>query len=135
MKELIKEYEKWNVYKERNFIKPFNNLVEVWKLLHNDDFISKINDDKKFFMFIRKKLFWILDNNEENDYLLFKAFPEGETNDRLISISDQVLLIYFEENLSFADLCGISFRNDEHNSIVSYSINSKRGLDTKAPLN
>ncbi len=135
MEDLLKQYRKWSPLKEREIIKPFATLEEVWLLLHNDEFISKIHSDRKFLIFIRKKLFWILEENKDDVYLMFKRFDVGESDEALISIADQVLLTYFENNLVFLDLCKISSRNDEYNSLRAYSINSKRGSDYKSPLN
>ena len=135
MKSLLKEYEKFSSFKERNMIKPFPDLGKVFKLLHNDSFISKIHEDKKFFMFIRKKLFWVLDTDYNDQYLVFKGFIESETDELLVSIADQVLLTYFEDELSFLSLCNISIKNDEYNSITAYFINSRRGGKEKAVLN
>lgn len=135
MKHLLDQYKKWSPFKEREIIKPFSTLQEIWLLLHNDEFVSKIQSDEKFLIFIRKKLFWVLDENKESAYLMFKGFDQGESNNLLISIADQVLITYFEDNLNFLDLCKISLRNDGYNSLRAYSINSKRGTDQKFPLN
>lgn len=135
MEYLLDQYKKWSPLKEREIVKPFSTLQELWVLLYNDDFISEVHSDERFLIFIRKKLFWILDENKEDAYLMFKGFDEGESDDTLISITDQVLLTYFEDNLTFLDLCKISSRNDGYNSLRAYSINSKRGTDQRSPLN
>ena len=136
MEELLMQYRKWSPLKEREIIKPFPTLEEVWILLHNDEFFAKIHSDRKFLIFIRKKIFWILEENKKEDaYLLFKGFDQTETDEFLVSISDQVLLTYFEDNLTFLDLTKISSRNDEYNSLRAYSINSGRGSKQKSSLN
>jgi len=135
MENIYEEYEKWSPFKERSLIKPFSTLKEVWGFLLDENFRLKVANDKRFFMFIRKKLFWILDSNTEEHHLLFKDFDSGETDERVITIADQILLIYFEENLTFLDLCKISLRNDDYNSITAYSINSRRGSSQKSSLN
>jgi len=135
LKTVLSEFEKWSVFKERNFIKPFASLEEVWFLINDKNFLSKVHANKKFYTFIRKKLFWILDTNTEEYYLIFKGFDSLETDTQLIDIVDQILLNYFADNLSFTNLCKISIRNDSYNSLTAYSINSKRGYDQKSPLN
>jgi hypothetical protein len=135
MESLLEEYAKWSSFRERNLIKPFSALSEVWLLLYDETFITKIHEDKKFFMFVRKKLFWVLNTDHDEQYLMYKGFIESETDELLISIADQVLLTYFEPKLSFFDLCNISIKNDEYNSINAYFINSIRGGEEKAPLN
>lgn len=135
MESIYEEYKKWSPFKERSFINPFSTLKEIWLFLLNENFRLKIANDKKFFMFIRKKLFWVLGDNVEEHYLLFKDMDSSETDERVVAIADQILLIYFEENLTFFDLCKISLRNDEYNSITAYSINSKRGDKINPSLN
>lgn len=135
MNNLLNEYKEWNSYKERNFIKQFASMEEIWLLLMNDEFIAKVKSDKKFAIFVRKKLMWVLDNNKEESYLLFKGFDEGETEEELIAISDQILLTYYVDNLTLVDLSKISYRSDPYNSIMAYIANSKRGGQAKAASN
>ena len=106
MEELLQEFNKWNSFKERNLIKPFSSLKEIYLLLYDDEFISTIHKDKKFFKFVRKKIFWVLDKNEE-DYLVFKGLRETENDELILILTDQILLNYFEKNLTFLNLCNI----------------------------
>lgn len=135
LKKLKKEFSKSSSFKERNLIAPFGSFEEIWLLLYDTEFIAEIHNNKKFFTFVRKKMFWVLDNNKEDYYLLIKGMNESENDKRLLDITDQLLLHYFEDKLTFLNLCQISLRNDSYNSITSYFINSKRGTDAKGPLN
>ena len=134
MKKLLQEFNKWNSFKERNLIKPFSSLREINLLLYDDDFISSIHTDKKFFKFVRKKIFWILDKSDE-EYLLIKGLWETENDELILILINQILLTYFEERLTFLNLCNISVGEDSYNSITAYFINSKRGTKEKENLN
>lgn len=135
MKELLNEYDKWSVRKESLPIKPFSSLEKVWLLLNDDDFRLKIRVEKKFFLFVRKKLFWILDENHHDSYLLLRGVELGEDNELVVSIVHQILLTYFSDDLKYLDLIRISLANDEYNSITAYLLQSKRGTDRKKNLN
>ncbi len=133
---LIKESKSYRFGKGRKLIKPFGSFDEIWLLLNNIEFEAVIDADENFNFFIRKKLFWILDlNHDATTQLKFKEVSQTEQNTRLVAIADQVLLTYFEEDLNYLFLEGITYRKDPYNSLSSYRINSARGTSQNASQN
>ncbi len=136
LKKLIAEFKSHVLKKGRTIVKPFASFEELYTLLLNPHFQSEINFDDNFYFFIRKKIFWILDQNIDNcTAIQFKGIKEGETNYRLITITDQILLTYFKEDLSFLELQGIVTRKDAYNALTAYCINSTKGADSKSISN
>ncbi|MEO5646528.1 MAG: hypothetical protein ABIO57_02030 [Candidatus Paceibacterota bacterium] len=123
MENLLKEYEEYSSYCESLIIKPFSSLVEVYELLHQNDFMYRVSYDDKFLIFVRKKLLRVPD--KDHNYIDFKVFIAGQGNARLKVIAEQVLLTYFAEHLTWSELERISKGDDVYNVMAAYLINLK----------
>lgn len=135
LENLIKESQSFGFGRGRKQIKPFGSYDEILKLLNEPKFLKAIETDEKFYLFIRKKLFWVLGSPDNMTRVQFKEFGLLKENENIVTIADQVLLTYFGEEMTFAELECIAFRRDVYNSLTAWKINAERGAKSHANLN
>lgn len=135
--DLFEEFKKDQHNKGKKPVKPFASLQEIFNLLEEEIFQRMLEEDERFLFFIRKKLFFTVNKNEDLPTLKgdFKLLSSISPSLVITVISDQILLTYFQEDLTTIDLLSIILRVDEYNALTAYKIKSDREAQRSAVSN